>query len=97
MCNCELTSKTCCAAHDHSSVTLDDGSADLVGVRAEAGPKIQQHGSRSSSPVIEADDSFSEHVGTNIGPYKLLERIGEGGFGVVFVAEQPSRCGERWH
>ena len=74
-------------AHDHSSVTLDDGSADLVGVRAKAGPKNQQDGS-PSSPVIEADESFSQHVGTNIGPYKLMELIGQGGFGLVFVAEQ---------
>src|SRR5262249_21782111 len=27
-------------------------------------------------------------LGTMIGPYKLLEQIGEGGFGVVFMAEQ---------
>ncbi|MCA9152342.1 MAG: serine/threonine protein kinase, partial [Planctomycetales bacterium] len=27
-------------------------------------------------------------VGTTIGPYKLLQRIGEGGFGVVYMAEQ---------
>src|SRR5262249_48132422 len=29
-----------------------------------------------------------ERPGTVIGPYKLLEEIGEGGFGVVYLAEQ---------
>jgi serine/threonine protein kinase/tetratricopeptide (TPR) repeat protein len=33
------------------------------------------------APIVET-------VGTKIGPYKLMEQIGEGGFGLVFVAEQ---------
>jgi serine/threonine protein kinase/WD40 repeat protein len=31
---------------------------------------------------------LAERPGTMIGPYKLLEQIGEGGFGVVYMAEQ---------
>jgi len=30
----------------------------------------------------------SEAAGAKIGPYKLLQQIGEGGFGIVFMAEQ---------
>jgi serine/threonine protein kinase/WD40 repeat protein len=33
-------------------------------------------------------EPITERPGTVIGPYKLMEQIGEGGFGLVFVAEQ---------
>jgi serine/threonine protein kinase/tetratricopeptide (TPR) repeat protein len=41
-----------------------------------------------NTPMEMADKSISEGPGAIIGPYKLLQEIGEGGFGVVFMAEQ---------
>jgi serine/threonine protein kinase len=40
------------------------------------------------APDATTDEPISERPGAVIGPYKLMEQIGEGGMGLVFVAEQ---------
>jgi eukaryotic-like serine/threonine-protein kinase len=39
-------------------------------------------------PAADAGERFSEGPGSVIGPYTLLEAIGEGGMGTVYMAEQ---------
>ena len=41
-----------------------------------------------ATPVTTFDQPTTESPGTMIGPYKLLQQIGEGGMGVVYMAEQ---------
>ena len=61
------------AAHDAPQSLLDRGSPVADAPEAAAGALA---------------GAEAERPGTVIGPYKLLEQIGEGGFGVVYMAEQ---------
>jgi serine/threonine protein kinase/tetratricopeptide (TPR) repeat protein len=51
-----------------------------------------QAGSFLEKPAVEiqrtVDPVPGEAIGSRIGPYKLLQKIGEGGMGTVYVAEQ---------
>jgi serine/threonine protein kinase/WD40 repeat protein len=72
---------------------LDEACGDNRSLRHEIESLLRAHdpeGSFLQSPAIAVtiDQAIGERVGSMIGPYKLREQIGEGGFGVVYVAEQ---------
>lgn len=73
---------------DSSQAGVDVGNAAMVG-RSDsdaAGETLDAPGTSSSAKT--GDAPLREAPGTKIGPYKLLQQIGEGGFGSVFMAEQ---------
>ena len=53
-----------------------------------AHPKVGDFLKPCDADITEDYASIQERPGTVIGPYKLMEQIGEGGMGLVFVAEQ---------
>src|SRR5262249_1959974 len=73
---------------------LDQACGGDLGLRAEVESllEVQQAargffaGPRPPCPTV--DEPVNERPGTVIGRYKLLEQIGEGGLGLVYVAEQ---------
>ena len=84
------------AAPDERRAFVESQCAGDDRLRAEVVELLQhQHslGSFLESPAPDLAASrepspIAERPGTVIGPYKLLQQIGEGGMGVVFMAEQ---------
>ena len=71
-----------CGQDDALRKKVDDVLAAHAGAGSFLEPPLPGEVATLDEPAI------SEGPGTVIGRYKLLQRIGEGGFGVVFMAEQ---------
>src|SRR5437870_6562579 len=77
------------------SAFLDEACASNADLRQQVEVLLREHdqlGSFLESPagasVGTVDEPLTVRPGTVIGPYKLLQQIGEGGMGIVFMAEQ---------
>src|SRR4051794_9821339 len=72
---------------------LDEACRDNPDLRRRLERLLAQHQHGGAflevSPLVGAQPSAGpERAGAVIGPYKLLQQIGEGGMGVVWMAEQ---------
>src|SRR4249920_2770398 len=74
---------------------LDEACGDRAELRREVSELLQAHreaGSFLEQPMAHLEEAGPiatvEGPGALIGPYKLIEQIGEGGMGLVFMAEQ---------
>ena len=80
------------ASPDEQAAFINAACGENAAMRARLERLVKSHKGAGSFLRRPGDATVDHYAlaqpGTFIGPYKLREQIGEGGFGIVFVAEQ---------
>jgi soluble lytic murein transglycosylase-like protein len=71
-----------CAGDDQ----LKEEATSLINAYDEAGDFIEQPAIASDARVLIGDD-IDHRIGCDVGPYKIIERLGAGGMGEVYLAQ----------
>jgi tetratricopeptide (TPR) repeat protein/serine/threonine protein kinase len=82
-------------APDHWPAFVDEACGNNADLRTRVHQLLRAHqamgsihGGGADAPAATVDPPAGERPGTRVGPYKLLEAIGEGGMGAVWMAQQ---------
>jgi hypothetical protein len=91
-------------APEARSAFLDGACGNDSALRARLETLFRHHAEDDflEDPAMQAktltlpQPAADEDIRTVIGRYKLLQKIGEGGCGMVYMAEQENRCAGVW-
>jgi hypothetical protein len=92
------------ASEAERTAYLDEACAAAPEIRHKVDALLNAYanaGSFLEEPAIDRDQTgvfcpVTESAGSQIGPYKLLEQIGEGGWAWCSWPSRPGRCSAAW-